>query len=110
MRMSLMNWDANSLLLFGIVTLLACGVAIGGSIQPSRVLIAISIVVLLRLRAVAVGPQLRLFIAMGSIWVLWGILSLLWTPDFYAGWDQVVGIGLGIVTAAVVSLLVARAR
>ncbi len=99
-----------SILLFASVTLLATGMELGGNLQPARVLIAAGLLWsacagrLLRDRS----DTMRAFLAMSSFWLVWGLASLAWTPDFEAGLTELAGVALGILTVVVVTSLAWR--
>src|SRR5271165_3037323 len=91
--------------LFGIVGLLAFGFE--GSLQPSRILIAIAFVTLWKSKPVR---GLWSLVVIGSVWVLWGVFTLLWTPAFDSGTKQIVGIAGGFATAITTALCFANSR
>ena len=106
-KQSILKFKVNyaALLIWLLLALLATGVEVGGSLQPSRVLIVASAVLMLirgRLFGNLTRPT-RLFVLMAVGWLLWGTTSLFWTPDLSNGIREIIGICLGFLT--VVTLL-----
>jgi O-antigen ligase len=98
-----MNYAA--LLIWLSLALLATGVEVGGSLQPSRVVIVAAAVLMLlkgRLLGDLTRPT-RFFVLMAVAWLLWGVTSLFWTPNLSGGIREITGICLGFLT--VVTLL-----
>jgi|WetSurMetagenome_2_1015567.scaffolds.fasta_scaffold01171_13 teichuronic acid biosynthesis protein TuaE len=100
---SRMNYAA--LLIWLSLALLATGVEVGGSLQPSRIVI-VAAAVLMLLKGKLLGDltrPTRFFVLVAVAWLLWGATSLFWTPDLPAGVREMIGVCLGFLT--VVTLL-----
>jgi O-antigen ligase len=106
-----MKTDPAAILLLVILALLSTGVEIGDSFQPARILIIIGLFWVLTRRD---GIRLRsrcqtLLLLFGSTWILWGLTSLLWTPDVANGIRELTGIALGLLTAFAMMRLIVHA-
>jgi hypothetical protein len=92
-----------------IIALLAAGVEAGENFQPARVAIACAAMWSLISGSVnLVSRTARAFAVLGWVWVLWGILSLLWTPDVEAGIRDNLRVALGVCTVCVLAWLASR--
>ena len=97
-----------NLLLWLSVMLLAGGATVGGHFQPARMLfVAIFLVQLARGKiTISASPVQRASLAIGVLFVAWGFVSLLWTPDPVRGAAEILVVGLGfIIVASMVSVM-----
>jgi hypothetical protein len=91
------------------IALLAAGVEAGENFQPARVAIACSAAwVIVSGSMNLVSRTTRAFALLGWIWVLWGMLSLMWTPDVDAGLRDNLRVAVGVFTVCVLAWLGSR--
>ena len=105
-----MRKDSETILLVVILILLSTGVELGDSFQPARLLVLVALF-WTQVRHTP-GQRTRchtLLLLLGSTWILWGLLSLLWTPDLANGGRELTGITLGLITAFTILRLGIRA-
>lgn len=97
----------SALILLSLLGLLCCGPEIGGSFQPTRLLVFGGLIVGLSqgMALKNLVPPMKYFLALAAVWLMWGITSLFWTPDASKGVKEVVGLCLGFLTVtAIVNL------
>ena len=96
--------ESVNFLLWLSITALAGGAAVGGHLQPARVLFILLFLVLLLRGEVALAgtPVQRTSLAIGVLWVAWGFISLSWTADRVRGAAEILVVGLGFITVSVV--------
>ena len=106
-----MKRDPTAILIIVVLALLGTGVEVGESFQPARILIVMALCwVLTRRDAVRLRSRSQsLLLAAGSIWILFGLISLLWTSDVANGVRELTGIALGLVTAFTMMRLIVQA-
>lgn len=107
--MNIKTLGTESLVIWLTFALLATGVEIGGSFQPTRIMSILLLFISLRLMRIrkASMPTILLLIIFFS-WFFWGIISLFWAPDINAGTKELIGVGLGLVLVFSLMFLVAN--
>jgi hypothetical protein len=106
-----MKRNAETILLLAILILLSTGVELGDSFQPARIaILAAFLWTLTRPAPACMRSRVQsLLLLLGGGWILWGLISLSWTPDVANGGRELTGIALGLITAFTIMRLAARA-
>jgi hypothetical protein len=92
-----------------VIALLAAGVEAGENFQPARVAIACAGAwVIVSGSMNLVSRSTRAFALLGWTWVLWGVLSLTWTPDVASGIRDNLRVAVGVCTVCVLAWLASR--
>ena len=97
----------NTLLWLSVMGL-AGGATVGGHFQPARMLFIVMFLVQLARGKIAITatPVQRSSLAVGVLFVAWGFVSLLWTPDPARGAAESLVVGIGfIIVATMVSVM-----
>jgi hypothetical protein len=92
------KYDWNSVIIWLILAFLAAGSAVG-NMQPSR-LLAIAVFVYLLVQGKLVEPMSmpsRVLVFTLFFWIVWGIISLIWTSDLTNGANELIIIAIGFI-------------
>ncbi len=83
-----------------IIAMLAGGSTVGGNLQPSRLLTIFAGLLIITHGKLFNFRTLtyKALIAMVMLWTVWGVASLMWTPDFFMGRDEMLLLLLGFIT------------